>query len=93
MGPIVVEFGCAAQSESGLRAAAYRLIGIATCEINQISEQWVCRLTPVGKDVGDLKTHFLDLVTDENLRETIAARTEPTRNLIMALAFGHLAAA
>ena len=31
---------------------------------------------------------FLDLVTDENLRERIAVQTEPTRNLILALAFG-----
>jgi His-Xaa-Ser system protein HxsD len=92
MDPIAVEFDCTAQSIGALRAAAYRLIGTATCEISKIDERWVCRLAPAGKGASDLRVRFLDLVTDENLRETIAAKTEPTRNLILALAFGHLAA-
>lgn len=92
MDPIVVEFDCGAQSQSALHAAAYRLIGTATCEIGKSDERWICRLTPTAKDASDLRARFLDLVTDENLRETIAAKTEPTRNLILALAFGHLAA-
>jgi His-Xaa-Ser system protein HxsD len=90
--PIAVEFDCVAQSISALRAAAYRLIGTATCEISKVDERWVCRLVPVGKGASNLRARFVDLVTDENLRETIAAKTEPTRNLILALAFGHLAA-
>ena len=92
MDPIAVEFDCAVQSISALRAAAYRLIGTATCDISKIDERWVCRLAPAAKEASDLRARFLDLVTDENLRETIAAKTEPTRNLILALAFGHLAA-
>ena len=36
--------------------------------------------------------HFLDLVTDENLREKIAAETNGVRDVILALAFGTLAA-
>jgi len=38
-----------------------------------------------------LREHFLDLVTDENLREKIAAETSGVRNVILALAFGALA--
>jgi hypothetical protein len=39
-----------------------------------------------------LRVHFLDLVTDENLREKIAAETNGVRDVILALAFGALAA-
>jgi hypothetical protein len=45
----------------------------------------------VSSDTEALKSHFLDLVTDENLRERIAARTEGLRNVILSLAFGSLA--
>jgi hypothetical protein len=37
------------------------------------------------------KRIFLELVTDENLRETMARKSEPLRNLILSLAFGSLA--
>jgi His-Xaa-Ser system protein HxsD len=95
---LVVEFGASVQSLGALQAAAYRLIGTATCEIDQVSGRYVCRLTasntPTKKAYSDseaLKSHFLDLVTDENLRERIAARTEGVRNVILSLAFGSLA--
>jgi hypothetical protein len=42
-------------------------------------------------DTATLKTRFLDLVTDENLRERITARTDGVRNVILSLAFGSLA--
>jgi His-Xaa-Ser system protein HxsD len=95
---LVVEFGTGVQSLGALQAAAYRLIGTATCQIDRVSDRFVCRLTPVGNptkkmpsDLEALKTSFLDLVTDENLRERIAARTEGVRNVILSLAFGALA--
>lgn len=95
---VTVGFGIAAQSLAALQAAAYRFIGTASCQIDQRSSQWICRLTPVshpGKhkclDTEGLKAQFLDLVTDENLRERIAARTDGVRNVILALAFGSLA--
>jgi hypothetical protein len=43
--------------------------------------------------LDELRCHFLDLVTDENLREKIASETAKTRDVILALAFGALAAA
>jgi hypothetical protein len=43
------------------------------------------------KDAEALKIQFLDLVTDENLRERIAQRTDGVRNVILSLAFGSLA--
>ena len=96
---LVVEFSAAVQSLDALQAVAYRLIGSATCQIDRVSDRYVCRLAPVGgsikkktyTDLEALKTHFLDLVTDENLRERIATRTEGVRNVILSLAFGSLA--
>src|SRR5262245_9077118 len=94
----VARFDCHTQSLSALRAAAYRLIGTATCKIDQVGNEWVCHLALQGTrgrlpQQTDLVAHFLNLVTDENLRETIAPKVEPVRNLILALAFGALASA
>jgi His-Xaa-Ser system protein HxsD len=91
---LVVEFAAAVQSLGALQAAAYRLIGTATCQIDRTADRWVCKLTPIGgsrKDSEALKIQFLDLVTDENLRERIAQRTDGVRNVILSLAFGSLA--
>jgi His-Xaa-Ser system protein HxsD len=94
---LVVEFGAAVQSLGALQAAAYRLIGTATCHIEQVADRFVCRLSPVENrhkkvltDLEALRTSFLELVTDENLRERVAARTDGVRNVILALAFGSL---
>jgi hypothetical protein len=38
-----------------------------------------------------IRLRFLDLVTDENLREKVAAETAGVRDVIVALAFGALA--
>ncbi|MGA0599188.1 hypothetical protein ACO2Q3_00625 [Caulobacter sp. KR2-114] len=92
---IVVAFSTATQALEPLQAAAYRMIGRAACQIGQDGHQLVCRLTPIrakGRADRNLRAEFLDLVTDENLRARIEAKTEGTRNLILALAFGALAA-
>jgi His-Xaa-Ser system protein HxsD len=96
---ILVEFDSATQSLAALNAAAYRLIGTATCQIEQDGNRYLCRLTfreTVDKnssaDLDAVRAQFIDLVTDENLRERLAAKTEPVRNLILSLAFGSLAA-
>ena len=94
MSEIVLEFSKRDQSLGALQEAAYRLIGDGSCKIESTDDAYLCRLSPVeGRrgDTVDLSRRFLDLVTDENLREKIAAQTEPTRNLILALAFGALA--
>jgi His-Xaa-Ser system protein HxsD len=96
MAGVVVEFTAESQSIAALREAAYRLIGQATCQIETQDGVHHCSLEAAPKSrIGeaDLRARFLDLVTDENLREQIAAATEPTRNLILALAFGALAKA
>jgi His-Xaa-Ser system protein HxsD len=95
---IVVEFDAATHSLSALRAAAYRLIGTAACRIEQQAGRYLCYLTVRDDkrrhrtDEPDLRSQFLDLVTDENLREQLTAKTEPIRNVILSLAFGSLAA-
>jgi His-Xaa-Ser system protein HxsD len=99
MAEISVEFDDAIQSLDALRAAAYRLVNVAACQIERAERRFVCRLTPKKSahsskelDAEFIRLHFIDLVTDENLRERIAIKTEPVRNVILSLAFGSLAA-
>jgi His-Xaa-Ser system protein HxsD len=94
-----VDFDSSVQSLGALDAAAYRLIGTATCRIDRVGDRYVCRLAPSANpqkgavlSAGDLKERFLNLVTDENLRARVAEKTEGVRNVILALAFGSLAA-
>ena len=94
METISVEFDEAVHSLDALTAAAYRMIGTASCQIEKIGSRFICRLTTTaaGSDPDALRHRFIDLVTDECLRERLAAKTEPVRNLILSLAFGALAA-
>ena len=98
MAEIAVEFDRSTQSIEALREAAYRIIREASCQIDIQGDRYLCRLTPKrtrssSSDSGEsLRGHFLDLVTDENLREKIAAETNGVRDVILALAFGTLAA-
>lgn len=96
---IAVDFDASVQSLSALDGAAYRLIGTATCQIDRAGGRYVCCLTPsVSPQRGavlssdDLKERFLNLVADENLRARVAEKTDGVRNVILALAFGSLAA-
>jgi His-Xaa-Ser system protein HxsD len=96
---LAVDFDSNIQSLAALDAAAYRLIGTATCRINQVGDRFVCCLSPSANpqkgaalSADDLKERFLNLVTDENLRIRVAEKTEGVRNVILALAFGSLAA-
>lgn len=98
---IDVDFDASTQALSALEAAAYRLIGTATCQVEKVGNRFVCRLAlQDGRasrgfaitDADSLKVRFLDLVTDENLRARVAAKTDGVRNVILALAFGSLAA-
>jgi His-Xaa-Ser system protein HxsD len=69
-------------------------MGDASCLIDTIGGRHICRLTPKGRsdrDPIDLRTQFLDLVTDQNLREKVSSETAGLRNVILALAFGALA--
>lgn len=90
---IVVDFSASVQSLGALQEAAYRLIGQAACQIDEEGGRYVCRLSPTQSRVqGDeLRSFFLNLVTDENLREKVTRETEGLRNVIVALAFGALA--
>jgi His-Xaa-Ser system protein HxsD len=96
---LTVDFDAGVQSLPALEAAAYRLIGTATCQIDRVGGRFVCRLDPSGTprkrdalSADELKERFLNLVTDENLRARLAEKTEGVRNVILALAFGSLAA-
>jgi His-Xaa-Ser system protein HxsD len=89
---IAVDFDAATQSLNALNAAAYRLIGIATCQIDKRGSRYFCRLSSTGElDSERLQSRFLELVSDENVREQLNVKTERVRNLILSLAFGSLA--
>lgn len=97
---VVVDFDSSIQSLSALDAAAYRLIGSATCQVDRVGvgNRYICRLVPSGNpqkgavlSSDELKERFLYLVADENLRIRVAEKTEGVRNVILALAFGALA--
>jgi His-Xaa-Ser system protein HxsD len=92
---IVVDFSASTQLLDALKEAAYRLIGKATCQIDEASGRYLCRLqgTQAGLTNSELRKLFLDLVTDENLREKVGRETGALRDVIVALAFGSLAAA
>jgi His-Xaa-Ser system protein HxsD len=96
---VAVDFDSSVQSLAALDAAAYRLIGTATCRIDRVGDRYVCRLAPTSNpqksaalSADNLKERFLNFVTDENLRTRVAEKTEGVRNVILALAFGSLAA-
>jgi His-Xaa-Ser system protein HxsD len=97
-GGITVDFDTSVQSMAALDAAAYRLIGTGTCQIYRVADRYVCRLTPSVNlqkrhiSESDLKERFLNIVADENLRARVAEKTKGVRNVILALAFGSLAA-
>jgi His-Xaa-Ser system protein HxsD len=96
---VAVDFDSSIQSLSALDAAAYRLIGTATCQVDRVGSRFVCRLTASANmqkgaalSSDDLKERFLNLVADENVRARVAEKTDGVRNVILALAFGSLAA-
>jgi His-Xaa-Ser system protein HxsD len=96
---VAVDFDSSIQSLTALDAAAYRLIGAATCQVNRVGGRYVCHLIssanpPKRAELSsdELKERFLNLVADENLRARVAERTDGVRNVILALAFGTLAA-
>src|SRR3978361_1585008 len=93
MSDVVLDFSASMQSLGALQEAAYRLIGQAACVIDEANGRYVCRLSPSQPQLqGDeLRIHFLNLVTDENLREKVNRETDRLRAVIVALAFGSLA--
>jgi His-Xaa-Ser system protein HxsD len=94
MTEILIKFDRSTQGISALREAAYRIVREASCQIDAAGVGYLCRLTPkpgLGPTGGEgLRARFLDLVTDENLREQVAAQTSGVRDVILALAFGAL---
>jgi len=96
---VAVDFDSSVQSLAVLEAVAYRLIGTATCRIERVNDRYVCYLAPTPNtkkgaalSPDDLRERLLNLVTDENLRTRLAEKTEGVRNVLLALAFGSLAA-
>ena len=93
MSDVVVDFSASIQSLGALQEAAYRLIGQAACQIDEANGRYVCRLSPSrpNSQGDELRTYFLNLVTDENLRAKVSRDTDRLRDVIVALAFGSLA--
>lgn len=94
MAAITIEFDQATQSLEALNAAAYRLLGSAICKVEPVGTKYVVSVevsTPGATNSEELSQRFMATVIDENVWQQIARRTEPMRNLILALAFGSLA--
>lgn len=92
MAQAVVVFQHAVQQLEPVNAAAYRMLGVATCQITSAEQSLTVTLEGLTSlTEADLRQQFLAAVTDENLRAQIAHRTDPVRNLILSLAFGALA--
>lgn len=93
MAQAVIEFQRAVQSLEPLHAAAYRILNVATCQISSDEQNLTVTLESSTGSLSeaDLRQQFLAVVADENIRAQIAQRTDPIRNLILALAFGALA--
>jgi len=94
MTEICLTFSREVQEETPLRQAAYRMAGIALCQIDLVDGRWLCRLAGTTRDTTSadyLRERFLAVLNDENLRENIERRTAPLRDVIVALAFGALA--
>ena len=93
MSDVVVDFSASIQSLGALQEAAYRLIGQASCHIDEADGRYVCRLSPSQPQLqaAELRSYFLNLVNDENLREKVSRETDRLRDVIVALAFGSLA--
>lgn len=80
-------------SLDAINSAAYRIIAEASCTIEKQSGFYLCCLSPKDHKVNEevIRQRFLDVLTDETLRERLEKQTQPMRNLIVALAFGALA--
>jgi hypothetical protein len=81
---ISVEFDSSIQTLGALEAAAYRLIGTATCQIERNGDRFVCHLTPKTRPASReqlsgtiLEERFLEYVTDENPRVRVAGEELP----------------
>lgn len=90
---VSLAFSREAQQEAPLRQAAYRMAGIAGCQIDIVDGRWTCSLTAPLREMPTpdvLRERFLAVLNDENLREQIEERTARLRDVIVALAFGAL---
>lgn len=72
-----------------LERALYALADRATGSIDDGGEHWVLTLQARahGADLDSLSHALRQEVNDQTLRVKIAARTDPVRNLVFALAF------
>jgi His-Xaa-Ser system protein HxsD len=86
---VEIAFAKATTELDALQRAAYAVADVMTVNITAADDLYVCTLYPrnTGADSGMLAHRIRAEVIDQALRLRIAARTEPLRNLIFALAF------
>ncbi len=93
MTEVCLTFSREGQQEAPLRQAAYRITGVASCQIDIVEGRWSCLLTADPREAltpESLCARFLAILNDENLRQQIEERTARLRDVIVALAFGAL---
>ena len=87
---ITVFFAAGLYDIEALKRAAYRFSDRVAMELLPSTEGMLCRLMPTGKrepNWQNLEAEFRTEVLDQELRQKIAAETEPYRNLVLSLAF------
>ena len=89
-----VHFAPALYRVSAIKQAAYKMCDRARVDIEPSDAGIECQihpLTPCGEgELSALENAFRIEVLDYDLRETIAAETEPLRNLILSVAFSKI---
>ena len=83
MRPILpLSFKSRRRTQRSRQSAAYRLIGTAHCDIAKSDTRWICKITarndlPKGISIdATCYEKFLNLITDENVRQSVNKKTE-----------------
>lgn len=91
---LALDFSAECQSLEGLEETIYRVSNKVSCRVERTTDGYRCILYPKAStccDLAIIRNEFLDILADNNLRERIERKVGPTRQLILALAFGALA--
>ncbi len=88
--PTTVEFDAAAHSLLAVKKALYRISDLASAEIIVTGNTICCRLLPLSSQdcsTHDLVNRLRREVLDQDLREKIAAESNPYRDIILGYVF------
>ena len=93
--PVTLRWSQATVSSEAIERALYALADRVSGSVSSIDDEWILEAYPrdLSEDTGSLCHRIRQEVTDQSLRLKIAARTDPLRNVVFALAFSRTTAA